>query len=74
MKKILIAMIITAMLLSLGVVFTSAITLPGKGYVDFSEGMYCVENPNEFSPVGEKISFFDFHVLLQLIYTLYLSI
>lgn len=50
MKKIVAATVILAMLLSFGVIFTSA-ELPTSIY--WCEGKYLCDNPNDFSPVGD---------------------
>ena len=53
MKKILAIALSVVMLLSLSAIFASAVTLEGKGSVDFTAGSYCVENAEEFSVVGD---------------------
>ena len=50
MRKILVLIMAVAMLLSLGSLFVSA-ELPDN--IEFTDGMYCVENPDDFTPVGD---------------------
>ncbi len=50
MKKFLMMLMAVAMLLSVGSIFASA-ALPEN--VEFKDGKYCVENPDDFTPVGD---------------------